>query len=73
MRYEAAKDLNKQYIGIDLNPELVEYHKSLGRTIDLGDAKMFKYDDECSVLICPPYHDIEIYIDNQDIELTQCQ
>lgn len=71
-RYEAAKKLQKTYIGCDLNPELVSWHQSKGHNVILFDAKDFKYNDSCSVLICPPYKDIEIYFDDQDITLSEC-
>jgi len=72
-RCDASRYLGKQYIGVDLNSELVDWHKSLGRPIELGDAKEFKYDKECSVFICPPYGDREIYFEGQDTELSECQ
>lgn len=72
-RCDAARYLGKQYIGVDLNSELVDWHKSLGRPIELGDAKEFKYVDNCSVFICPPYRDKEIYFEGQDTELSECQ
>lgn len=73
-RAQASKELNKQYIGIDLNEELVKWHHEQGfDNISYGDAKEFKYDEECSVFICPPYQDIEVYFDEQDNSLTQCQ
>ena len=73
-RAQASKELNKQYIGIDLNEELVKWHHEQGfDNISYGDAKEFKYDEECSVFICPPYQDIEVYFDRQDNSLTQCQ
>lgn len=72
-RCDAAIRLNKHYVGIDLNEELVAWHKSLGRPIELGDATTFTYLDKCSVFICPPYQDIEVYFEGQNSELTQCQ
>ena len=57
MRHDAALELNKKYIGIDFNNELVEWHKSKGRNIEFGDANTFTYADNCSVFICPPYSD----------------
>lgn len=72
-RCDAAIKLNKHYVGVDLNEELVEWHKSLGRPIELGDATTFTYSNKCSVFICPPYQDIEVYFDGQNSELTQCQ
>ena len=72
-RYDACKELNKNYIGCDLNKELVNWHNSVGRNIECADAKDFKYLGDCSVFICPPYTNIEIYFDNQDTSLTQCE
>ena len=71
-RYDASVALGKQYIGIDLNDKLVAWHKSKGRTIELGDASTFTYNDTCSVFICPPYQDIEVYFEGQNSKLTQC-
>lgn len=73
MRHDASVDLHKTYIGCDLNEELVAWHRSKKRNIKLGDAKQFKYNGECSVFICPPYQDVEIYFDDQDVGLTQCE
>ena len=56
-RHDAAKELGKQYIGIDLNPELIDWHTQNGRTISLGDATKFVFAENCSVFICPPYSD----------------
>lgn len=72
-RYDASLELNKTYIGCDLNRELVDWHNSLGRNIEYGDAKTFTYANRCSVFICPPYQDIEKYFDTQDINTTQCE
>lgn len=72
-RCDASLELNKQYIGCDLNKELVNWHQSLNKNITYGDAKRYSYNGECSVFVCPPYQDIEIYFDNQDTQLTQCQ
>jgi len=72
-RCDAAIELGKQYVGVDLNSELVEWHKSLRRPIDVGDATKFTYSDKCSVFICPPYQDKEVYFEEQNSELTQCQ
>lgn len=73
-RCDASLELNKNYIGGDLNPELVEWHKSLNRPITLLDANNFKYDqDDCSVFICPPYTNYEKYFDGQDLKTTQCE
>ena len=73
-RCDASLELNKNYIGGDLNPELVEWHKSLNRPITLLDANNFKYDKgDCSVFICPPYTDYEKYFDGQDLKTTQCE
>lgn len=55
-RCDAAFELHKQYIGVDLNEEAVAWHQEHGRVgIKYGDATTFKYDGKCSVLICPPY------------------
>lgn len=59
-REKATVKLHRKYIGIDFNPDLVEWHHSCGRTdIQYGDAKKFRYDGECSVFICPPYSDLK--------------
>ena len=58
-RCDAALECNRKYIGSDLNPELVAWHQSHSRNIVLCDANQFKYEDECSVFICPPYSDPE--------------
>lgn len=71
-RYEACKELGKQYVGCDLNSELVEWHQQNGRDIIQADAAKFRYTDECTVFICPPYQDVEVYFDGQNTELTQC-
>jgi hypothetical protein len=73
MRCDASLALNKQYIGIDANPEVVEWHKEHNRPIELGDARTFKYSGKCSVFICPPYQDVETYFDGQDTDTTQCE
>lgn len=73
-RCDAAVELNKNYIGGDLNSELVEWHKSLNRPITLLDANNFKYaKNDCSVFICPPYTNYEKYFDGQDLKTTQCE
>lgn len=72
-RHDACKELGVTYVGCDLNEDLVEWHKSKGRNIELGDAEKFKYDGECTVLICPPYQDVETYFESQDLVTTQCQ
>lgn len=72
-RYDACVDLNKLYVGCDLNQDLVKWHHSRGRDISYGDAKTFVYSGPCSVLICPPYQDVEHYGDFQDSTLTQCE
>lgn len=72
-RHDASIELGKQYIGIDYNKELVDWHKSMGRNIEFGDANLFTYDGDCSVFICPPYTNIEVYFDGQDLGTTQCQ
>lgn len=72
-RCDAACKLHKNYIGVDANADLVDWHHSKNRNnISLGDAKTFKYDGECSVFICPPYRDVEVYFDSQDNDLSQC-
>lgn len=71
-RYDASVKLNRKYVGIDANVRLVTYHKQAGRNISLGDAKDFRYEGRCSVFICPPYKDSEIYFDGQDITLDEC-
>lgn len=72
-RADACRDLGISYIGCDVNSELVQWHQEQGRDIAWGDAKHFKYDSRCSVFICPPYQDVEIYVEDQDVSLTQCQ
>lgn len=72
-RHDATISLGKRYIGVDMNAELVSWHKSLHRSIELGDASLFKYSDKCSVFICPPYQDVEVYFDGQNCKLTQCE
>lgn len=72
-RNDACKDLGINYIGIDFNKELVEWHKKCKRNIEYGDANTFKYNGECSVLICPPYQDVETYFEGQDLKTTQCE
>lgn len=72
MRCDAAKELGVKYLGVDLNEELVKWHQELNRNIILGDAINFSSDQECSVFICPPYQDKEIYFENQNCNLTQC-
>lgn len=56
-RCDAAAEMHRNYIGIDLNPEVVKWHEECGRNVKLGDARYFKYDGKCSVFICPPYSD----------------
>lgn len=72
-RYDACVELGKLYIGCDVNKDLVDWHKSKGRNILLANAKTFTYNKPCSVVICPPYTDVEVYVENQDVSLTQCQ
>lgn len=72
-RYDACMELGKLYVGCDINEDLVAWHRSKGRDIQLNDAKKFTYDKPCSVFICPPYQDVEVYVSNQDCNLTQCQ
>lgn len=72
-RYEACVELGKLYVGCDLNKKLVDWHRSRGRDIKYCDAKKFKYNAPCSVFVCPPYQDKEVYGSFQDSSLTQCQ
>lgn len=72
-RNDACKELGINYIGIDFNKELVDWHKSCKRNIEYGDANTFTYNEECSVLICPPYQDVETYFEGQDLKTTQCE
>lgn len=79
-RCDAAKELNKKYYGWDLNKELVDWHHKKGRTftsgngIEHGDANNIKtLREDCSIFICPPYTDLEIYFEGQDITTTQCE
>ena len=73
-RCDASIELGKTYYGGDLNKDLVKWHKELGRPIDLIDANDFKSEqNNCSVFICPPYTDFEIYFKNQDLKTTQCE
>ena len=72
-RHDASIESGRHYIGSDFNKDLVDWHVSEGRTIGYADAKQFKYDGKCSVLICPPYQDIEVYFEDQDSSLTQCE
>ena len=80
-RCDACKELGLKYYGWDLNQELVDYHISQGRFfsndckcgISYGDAnKITNKSSNCSVFICPPYADVEIYFEGQDTEKTQC-
>lgn len=71
-RHDACIKLGKEYIGCDLNKELVEWHNSKGRNIQLCNANDFTYDGNCSVFICPPYQDFEVYFEGQDTKKTQC-
>lgn len=58
-RHDAAIEMNKCYYGIDLNPELVEWHKEKGRSIGLADVASWQKEisKPYSVFICPPYTD----------------
>ena len=59
-RADACNELHRNYIGVDFNEELINWHHEKGRTnIMYGDATYFKYDGNCSVFICPPYSDPE--------------
>lgn len=71
-RHDAALKLHKAYIGCDINSELVAWHKEHNRSIVLKDAREFIYEWPCSVFICPPYGDTEIYTTNQTI-LSECE
>ena len=78
-RYLACESLHKNYYGYDINLELLDWHIKQGRQlkencyIKYGDANNIKINNEnCSVFICPPYKDTEIYTDNQDISKSQC-
>lgn len=82
-RCDAATELKRNYIGVDFNAELVAWHHERGRnTVSFGDANEFRYNDNCSVLICPPYSDpktgrcFEDYnfdgFDNRAKSLSQC-
>lgn len=70
-RHDAAIKLHKAYLGCDTNSELVAWHKSHNRNIVYGDARTFKYDWGCSVFICPPYGNTEIYTSDQ-VNLSEC-
>ena len=80
-RCDACKELgNINYYGWDLNKELVEWHHQLNRTFDTGcgieygDANNIKtVRENCSVFICPPYTNKEIYFEEQNIDKTQCE
>lgn len=79
-RCDVAKELNKKYYGWDLNKELVDWHHEKGRLFDTGcgieygDANNIKtIRENCSVFICPPYTNFEIYFDGQDLKTTQCE
>ena len=56
-RHDAAVRLGKHYVGCDLNPELVQWHRAKGRNVNICDAATFRYEDNCSVFMCPPYAD----------------
>lgn len=71
-RCDASVELNKLYIGCDLNQQLVDWHQQHNRNIVHDDANNFKYDGECSVFICPPYQDVEVYFKGQNCKFTQC-
>lgn len=71
-RHDAAVKLHKVYLGCDTNEELVLWHKEHNRNIVLKDAREFTYEWPCSVFICPPYGDTEIYMTNQAI-LSECE
>lgn len=71
-RCDASIALHKQYLGCDANAELVKWHNDNGRAILYMDARDFRYLGECSVFICPPYGDTEIYFDGQS-NLSECE
>lgn len=73
MRHDAAIELNKEYHGIDLNKELVDWHAKHNRNIFYHDANTWTIpiNKPHSIFICPPYTDYEVYFDGQDIEKTQ--
>lgn len=81
-RHDATLELGKKYVGCDLNPELVNWHQSKGRNITCNNAFDFKYDGNCSVLICPPYYNpdtqkcVEDYnfeeFDDRSKKTTEC-
>lgn len=59
-RCDACSELKLKYIGGDYNEELVEWHHRKGRdSISFKDAHNFKYEELCTVFICPPYSDPE--------------
>lgn len=71
-RHDATVKLGKTYYGGDFNRELVEWHREQGRSIIYANATDFQYAGPCSVFICPPYGDTEIYTTNQAI-LSECE
>ena len=70
-RHDAAIKHHKGYLGCDNNVDLVAWHKEHGRNIVCADAQEFKYEWPCSVFICPPYGNTEIYTEGQVI-LSEC-
>lgn len=73
-RCDACRELGINYYGCDLNEELVKWHTENKRNIIYMNACNFKsLQSDCSVFICPPYTNFEIYFEGQDIKTTQCQ
>ena len=72
-RYEASIEANKNYVGCDFNKDLIDWHNSFGRNILYNDAKLFTFKETCSVFMCPPYRDIEIYFEGQDTNTSECE
>lgn len=67
-RHDASIELGRYYVGIDCNPDVVEWHKSLGRNIKLADIESVKYNGLCSVFSCPPYSDTEVYFHDMKVK-----
>ena len=71
-RHDATIKLHRTYFGCDINADLVAWHKEHNRNIVCEDAKKFVFDWPCSVLICPPYGDTEIYTTDQEVR-SECE
>lgn len=71
-RCDACVELGRQYVGIDANVPTVDWNKSHGRNVSVGDARTYKYLGTCSVFSCPPYANKEIYFDNMAVH-TECE